>query len=145
MSSQPPHYPTVTPYLLYEDVAAALEWLARAFGFRERLRFSDDDGIVNHAEMEIGEDGAIMLGGPGPEYRDPARAGGATVIVHIYVDDVDAHHRRASEAGATIVREPADEEYGDRRYDAEDPAGHRWSFAQRVRAVAPEDWGAATA
>lgn len=63
-------YPRITPYLLYEDVPAALEWLSRAFGFRERLRFSGKDGTVNHAEIELG-DAVIMLGDPGRETGTP--------------------------------------------------------------------------
>lgn len=137
-------YPRVTPYLLYEDVAQALDWLAGAFGFRERLRYAADDGTVNHAEMTVADDGLIMLGHPGPDYRNPKGSGGATALTHVVVDDVDAHFTRARDAGARILREPADQEYGDRRYDAEDPEGHMWSFAQPIREVSPEEWGAST-
>ena len=137
----PPYFPRITPYLLYEDVPGALEWLSTAFGFRERLRFTGPDGTVNHAEMEF-EDGVIMLGDPGDSYRNPARGGGVTVQLHVYGDDVDAHFERARAAGAKIRKELTDEEYGDRRYDAFDPEGHLWSFAQHVRDVTPEDWGA---
>jgi uncharacterized glyoxalase superfamily protein PhnB len=139
-----PRYPRVTPYLLYEDVAAALTWLEEAFGFRERLRLPAQDGTVTHAEMTIGDDGVLMLGNPGPDHRDPRRAGGASALVYVMVDDVDAHAQRARAAGATIVREPQDEVYGDRRYDVEDLAGHTWSFAQQLREVPPEEWGATT-
>src|SRR3989442_15521988 len=132
-------FPQVTPYLLYEDVPAALDWLTTAFGFRERLRFAGSDGTVSHAEMEIGE-GVIMLGDPGPDYRNPKRLGGATQLVHVYVDDVDKHFQQAKEAGATILKEVDDQTYGDRRYIAEDPEGHRWTFATHVRDVAPEEW-----
>jgi len=62
--------------------------------------------------------------------------------VHVYVEDVDAHYTRAKKAGATIVSEPKDQEYGDRRYDAKDVEGHLWSFAQHVRDVPAEEWGA---
>jgi uncharacterized glyoxalase superfamily protein PhnB len=136
------HYPTVTPYLLYEDVGAALAWLRDTFGFEERLRFADDDGIVSHAEMTIGEDGLLMLGHPGPDYRDPHRIGGGTALVHVLVDDVDPHAERARAAGARILRDPEDQSYGHRRYDVEDLAGHTWSFSQHLRDVAPTDWGA---
>ena len=135
------NYPRISPYLLYEDVNGALAWLAAAFGFRERLRFADENGTVTHAEMELG-DGVVMLGDPGPGYRSPKRLGQSTHLVHAYVEDVDAHCARARKAGATILAEPEDQAYGDRRYDAEDPEGHRWSFAQHVRDVAPADWGA---
>jgi uncharacterized glyoxalase superfamily protein PhnB len=137
-------YPPVTPYLLYEDVAAALDWLSAAFGFQERLRFAADDGTINHAEMITGPGGLIMLGDPGPDYRNPSNRGGATVLIHVEVADVDAHYQRAVAAGAVILREPADEDYGDRRYDAQDPEGHSWSFAQHLRDVAPTEWGATT-
>jgi PhnB protein len=139
-----PRYPRVTPYLLYEDVPAALTWLAEAFGFRERLRLATEDGTVNHAEMTIEGDGVLMLGHPGPEYRDPQRSGVSTALVHVMVDDVDAHAARARAAGATFLREPQDEPYGDRRYDVQDLAGHTWSFAQQLREVPPEEWGATT-
>jgi PhnB protein len=135
-------YPTITPYLLYEDVTSALGWLASAFGLRERLRFTEEDGRVSHAEMELG-DGVVMIGQPGGEYRNPKRAGHVSVMVHVYVDDLAAHFERARAAGARITAEPADQPYGDRRYGAEDPEGHEWTFAQHVRDVVPEDWGAA--
>ena len=142
MPQNPPEgAPRIAPYLLYEDVSAALTWLATAYGFRERLRVPGADGSIAHAEMHLA-DGLVMLGHPGPDYRNPKRLGHATQITHVYVDDVDEHFRRAREAGATILSEPEDQPYGDRRYDAEDLEGHRWSFAQHVRDVAPEDWGA---
>jgi len=133
--------PRITPYLLYEDVAAALDWLAAAFGFEEALRYADEDGTVTHAEMRL-DDGVIFMGHPGPEFKNPRHLGQATVHVHVYVDDVNAHFERAKAAGATIVMEPVEEPYGDRRYDAEDPEGVRWSFAEHVRDVSPEEWGA---
>jgi PhnB protein len=135
---------TVTPYLLYEDVAAAIEWLGRAFGFEERLRFADEAGVVTHAEVTLGR-GEVFLGHPGPEFRSPKELGAFTHLVHVYVEDVDAHHARAVEAGAPILGDLEDTPYGDRRYDTEDLAGHRWSFAQVLREVPPEEWGATTA
>ena len=143
--SEVPHYPTVTPYLLYEDAGAAIDWLCRAFGFRERLRFADSDEVVTHAELDVGTDGLVMLGHPGAEHRSPDRLGASTAIIHVYVADVDAHVRRARAAGARITREPADEEYGDRRYDCKDLEGHDWSFAQILRHVPPETWGGQSA
>jgi PhnB protein len=130
--------PRVTPYLYYEDVARALDWLAEAFGFRERMRLAGPDGRVTHAEMEIA-DGLVMMGNPGPEFRSPRRLGQVTQNVYVYVDDVDRHFERARRAGATILAKPEDQFYGDRRYGAEDLEGHHWYFAQHVRDVAPED------
>jgi uncharacterized glyoxalase superfamily protein PhnB len=126
----------------YEDVGAAIDWLGRAFGFREsNERFSDGEGRVTHAEVSL--DGAtVMLGWPGPEYRSPKRhAEGceeaarwlATPFVidgvQVEVDDLDGHYERARVAGARIIREPEDLPFG-RLYAAEDPEGHRWMFFQ---------------
>jgi PhnB protein len=147
MAARPATLPggqTVSPMLSYEDVAAAIPWLERAFGFREASaeRYADADGRVSHAELRVG-DGAVMLGWPGPDYQSPRhhRAECASaerwmslpyVIdgVHVYVDDVDAHCERARAAGARILREPKTESYG-RLYVVEDLEGHRWMFAQR--------------
>jgi PhnB protein len=135
----PPGFPRITPYLLYEDVAGALDFLSNAFGFTERIRFPGPEGNITHGEMEMG-DGVIMMGDPGPEYRNPKRLGGATQQIHVYVDDVDKHFEQAQQAGAAIVSGLEDQTYGDRRYIADDPEGHRWTFSQHVRDVAPEDW-----
>lgn len=132
---------TITPYLLYEDVAGAVAWLVEAFGFEEILRYSEPDGEVIHAELRHG-DARLMLGDPGEEYRNPLRIGHVSQYVYVLVDDVDAHFERARAAGARILLEPTDQEYGDRRYDVEDCEGHRWMFAQRMRDLRPEDWGA---
>jgi len=138
VANPPENMPRVTPYILYEDVASALDWLANAFGFRERMRLPGPDGKVNHAEMELA-DGVVMMGCPGPEYQNPKRLGHVTQELYVYVDDVDTHFHRAKGAGATILEEPEDQFYGDRRYRAVDPEGHHWCFAQHVRDVAPED------
>jgi PhnB protein len=134
---------TVTPYLLYQDVAAAIAWLSSAFGFEERLRFTDENGAVTHAELTLG-DGEVFLGHPRPEYRSPKELGSFTHLVHVYVEDVDAHYAHAVEAGASILGELEDTPYGDRRYDTEDLEGHRWSFAKVLQELAPEEWGATT-
>ena len=131
----------ITPFVLYEDVAAAIDWLSHAFGFEERLRFTDDEGTVTHAELTLGG-GEVFLGHPGPDYRSPKRLGTSSHLVHVYVDDIGAHHARAVEAGATVFGELQDTPYGERRYDTEDLEGQRWSFAQKVKDVAPEEWGA---
>ena len=139
MPKNPPeNRPRITPYLYYEDVESALDWLAQAFGFRERLRMRGADGRIIHAEMEFA-DGVIMMGYPGPKYRNPKRLGEATQNLYVYVDDVDKHFQQAKEAGAKILQEPKDQFYGDRTYGAEDPEGHQWYFAQHVRDVKPED------
>ena len=139
MPANPPEgMPRITPYLLYEDVDGALDWLTRAFGFRERMRIPGADGKSSHAEMEY-EDGIVMMGCPGPQYQNPKRVGQVTQNLYVYVDDVDKHFEKAKKEGATILEEPKDQFYGDRRYGAVDPEGHHWYFAQHVRDVALED------
>ena len=133
--------PSVIPMLSYEDGPAALDWLALAFGFRERARMLGPDGSLAHGEMETGG-GLIMLATPTPDYEsprrhregcEPARRWSAVpwVIdgVLVLVEDLDAHYAQAREAGATILSEPEDGPPG-RRYRAEDPEGHRWMFLQ---------------
>ena len=121
-------YPAVSAYLFYEDVGAALDFLATAFAFTERMRNVNPDGSLSHCEMAYG-DSVIMMGSP-PNYRNPKRLGEMTVGIHVHVDDVDAHYARAVAAGATPEREPVDMPYGVRSYAATDPEGHQWFFAE---------------
>lgn len=133
---------SVVPILVYADVAAAVTWLAQAFGFRERLRV-DRNGVVGHAQLVVA-DGALMLGRQGAEYRPP-RPGEVVQYVHVTVANVDEHFERAKRAGARIVQTPHDMPFGERQYTAEDPEGHRWTFSQHIADVAPESWGATLA
>lgn len=133
---------TVVPMISYQDGAAAMEWLAKAFGFREQTRMTAPDGRLTHGEMLAG-DGLIMLATPTPDYEGPrrhrescerARRWSAVpwIIdgVLVYVDDLDAHFARAQAAGAGILSKIEDGPPG-RRYRAEDLEGHRWFFMQR--------------
>ncbi len=91
MPKNPPeNMPRITPYLYYEDVATALDWLTSAFGFRERLRMPGPDGKITHAELELA-DSVIMMGSPGPDYQNPKTSGQVSQLVYVYVDDVDRH------------------------------------------------------
>jgi uncharacterized glyoxalase superfamily protein PhnB len=136
--------PSVVPAISYEDVASAVAFLERAFGFEEDAsqRYADDAGTINHAELRTPRGGIVYLGNPGPEYHGPKRhaanceeAAGWLALpynidgVVVVVDDVDAHCERARRNGATILREPKTEEYG-RLYNAADVEGHRWMFMQ---------------
>jgi len=133
---------TVTPYLLYTSCEDALDWLSRAFGFEEVLRYTGEQGYVTHAEMRVGESESIMMGNPGEGYRNPRELGQETVGLYVLVDDVDAHFARAKAAGAEIREEPTDQDYGQRRYTARDPEGHHWYFAQVTDQKAAADWAA---
>jgi PhnB protein len=139
VDNPPAGFPVVTPYLLYNDVDAALDLLVKAFGFEERVRMPGPDGKAIYAEAAMGG-GVVMMGNPGDGYKNPAALGSETKLIYVYVDDVDAHYERArGTEGIEIIREPADQFYGDRTYGAKDSEGHEWSFAQHVREVAPED------
>jgi uncharacterized glyoxalase superfamily protein PhnB len=119
---------TITPYLLYEDAGTALDFLSRAFGFEETRRIASPGGQVSHAEMRY-RGGEIYLGQPSSP-SSPRRYGGTPVLLCVYVDDVDAHCAQARAAGAEILAEPEDQDYGERRYHCRDPEGHSWYFAQ---------------
>jgi uncharacterized glyoxalase superfamily protein PhnB len=119
----------VTPYLLYEDGAAAIEFLTKAFGFREEMRTTRGAGGM-HAELEVAPDGGwIHIGQPREGFRNPGVVG-KTSLVYVVVDDVDGHRARAQAAGGRIIEEPANQSYGYRRYGCVDPQGHEWYFAQ---------------
>ena len=157
VENPPQGMPRIVPMISYEDVEAAADWLCRAFGFRERLRYTASDGTLSHVQLELA-DGLVMLGNPDGRYVSPKhhaetcdvmRSIHETAYVsdglHIYVDDVAAHYEQAKDAGATVLSGLEETPFGDRHYRVEDPEGHRWMFAQHVRDVAPTDWGAETA
>jgi uncharacterized glyoxalase superfamily protein PhnB len=120
----------VTPYLLYEDGEAAIEFATRAFGFREVDRQIGGAGGL-HAELETSSGGRIYLGQPPAGFRNPAEVG-RTSQVYVIVDDVDEHFGRAKAEGAQIIEELVDLPFGHRRYGCVDPQGHEWSFAQEI-------------
>ena len=133
MSNPPPGYPRVSPYLLYEDAAAAVEYLERTFGFE--LRRSEIGGAGRaHNELLLGDDGLVMLGQAGKGFSSPRTLGAfPPSMIHVYVDDVEALHMRSTDAGADVTDlelSPA----GDRRFTATDPEGQIWVFAQRITA-----------
>jgi uncharacterized glyoxalase superfamily protein PhnB len=132
MRNPPPGYQRVSPYLLYEDAAREVEYLERAFGFQERRSTTGAAGRT-HYELLLGEGGLVMLGQMGESFRSPRSLGvQPPSMVHVYVDDVDKLHERATAAGAEVT-ELETAPVGDRRFTATDPEGQLWVFAQRVR------------
>lgn len=118
---------TIYGSLRYHDVRAAIDWLAEAYGFTELQAHADADGVIGHAELE-GFGGIVMLGTE-PEGGDPVfgvHAGQGWQ--YLSTEDVDALHERAVAAGATIVRELQDTDYGSREFSSRDPEGNIWSF-----------------
>jgi len=118
----------IIPDLPYPDVREAVDWLCRAFGFKERLR------IGNHrAQLSFGEGSLVVT----------HRSDGSNVSFNIMVrvNEIDTHHERARASGARVISQPADYPYGERQYTVEDPGGHRWTFSQTIADVDPKIWG----
>ncbi len=140
MKNPPDGYQGIIPYLLYKDANAALVFLDKAFGLKEKMRMTGEGGEIMHAEAELNGN-VVMLASVSAAQRqsDDADMPGQASMMVCYVDDVDAHFERAKAAGAEIIKEPEDQFYGDRTYGARDPEGHAWNFHTHVRDVAPED------
>jgi uncharacterized glyoxalase superfamily protein PhnB len=128
--------PDVIPAISYDDAPAAIEWLERAFGFERVAVHEGEGGTIEHAELRAGT-GMVMMGSsrePGGEryerfpVRSPRQAGAITAGFYRIVDDPDAHCRRARAAGAEILMDLTDQDYGSRDYTARDPEGHLWTF-----------------
>jgi len=139
----PDTYPRVTPHLTIDGAAAAIDFYRDVLGATERYRMPLPDGSVAHAEIEIGGS-VIMIGEanlPIPTDPSPKTLGGSPVSFFVYVEDVDKVFRRAIEAGAEAVSEPADHFYGDRVATVDDPFGHRWNIGTHIEDVSPEDMG----
>jgi PhnB protein len=117
----------VTPYLLYEDGEAALDWLERAFGFRVVEKTTGAAGGL-HAELEVHPDGSRIYVGQPPGGGERPRG----TMFYVMVDDVDAHYEQAKAAGAEIFEELVDMPFGHRRYGCRDPQGHEWNFAMPI-------------
>ncbi|MEM9682477.1 MAG: VOC family protein [Pseudomonadota bacterium] len=133
MSTETPNEPgTVIPTFRYRDAEAAIDWLCDVLAFERHLVVPGDDGAIAHAQLTIGG-GMIMLGSAQDGDFDsltvtPERAGGVTQSSYIVIADIDAHYERAKAAGAEIVMEIADQDYGGRLYSCRDPEGHLWNF-----------------
>ena len=123
----PDGYHTITPYLIVNGAAAAIEFYKRAFGATEVMRMPAPDGRIGHAELQLG-DCRVMLADEYPQMdcRGPQSVGGTPVFLHMYVDDVDAVVKQAVAAGARVVRPVQDQFYGDRMGTVTDPYGHVW-------------------
>ncbi len=118
-----------TPYLCARDAARAIDFYKKAFGAIETMRMAAPDGKIGHADLKIG-DAVIMLADEYPGHnRSPQELGGTSVMIHLYVANVDAFCARAVEAGAKLIRPLEDQFYGDRICVLGDPFGHVWMIA----------------
>lgn len=137
----PPGYHTVTPYLVVDGAAKAIEFYKQAFAAEEVLRMPMPDGRVGHAEVRIG-DSHVMLADAFPERgyeAAPCEGKWRSPSIHLYVEDVDAVFARAVEAGAKVFVDVADQFYGDRRGCLIDPFGQSWSIATHIEDVSEEE------
>jgi uncharacterized glyoxalase superfamily protein PhnB len=128
----PEGYHTVTPYLVVREVSQLIDFMKQAFAAEEVMRMTRPDGSIGHAEVKIG-DSRVMLGGAGGDYP-PMPA-----MLHLYVEDADAIYRQALQAGATSLREPVTEFYGDRMAGVKDLSGNQWWIATRVEDISVEE------
>ena len=136
----PEGYHSVTPYLIIKGAAKALEFYQRAFGAKETIRMPGPGGKITHAEMRIGNS-IVMLADEHPEInaRSPESFGGSPVMIHLYVEDVDAVYNQAVAAGAKVERPLADQFYGDRTGGVKDPFGYSWYIATHKEDVSPAE------
>src|SRR5687767_8224173 len=136
----PDDYPRVTPYLIVDGGAAAIDFYKSVLGASERMRMGGPDGKVGHAELEIG-DAVIMLADEHPEMDalGPKSVGGTPVSLHVYVEDADGVFERAIESGAKALQAVEDKFYGDRSGTFEDPFGHHWHVATHVEDISEDE------
>lgn len=136
----PQGYHTVTPNIVVNDAAEALEFYKEAFGAEETVRMPGPAGRIMHAEMRIG-DSVVMIGEEMPDMgrNSPKKYGGSPVGFYVYVENVDAAWKRAVAAGAKTTMPLADMFWGDRTGTLEDPFGHSWSLAEHVKDLTPEE------
>ena len=128
----PDGYHTVTPYLIVPGAAKLIDFLKQAFDARESFRMASPEGRIMHAEVRIG-DSVVMMSDTGQEAQP------RPCMIYLYVNDVDATYKRALQAGATSLREPANQFYGDRSAAVKDPVGNDWGIATHVEDVPPEE------
>ena len=130
----------VYPFLHVRGGAAAIDFYKRVFGAQELLRLAYPDGRIAHAELKLGS-ATLMLADEHPDYgvRSPLAFGGTGSSIHLHVDNVDRLARRAIEAGATLVMEPADEGHGERQCRIRDPFGHEWLLGHQTESVSLEE------
>ena len=129
---------TVLPHVTYKDLARAIDWLTSIFGFVEHYRYGDP---LQGAQLQL-ENAFIMVNSARPGQSSPAQLHSSTQSLTIFVEDVESHYAHARAAGANIVEDLHETEYGELQYGAEDVEGHHWLFSRHARDVSPEAWGA---
>lgn len=137
--TSPPTDFSITPMLAVRDAAAAIDWYTRVFGAEETMQLRDGTGAIAHAELIIGRS-RIMLAEEHPDYnRSPQTLQGTSVIIHVYVENVDEVVVHAVKEGARLIFPVKDQFYGDRSGRFEDPFGHMWIVATTLRKIPPRE------
>jgi len=138
----PEGHQAVSPYLIVDGGARALDFYKKAFGATELFRLEAPGGKIGHAEIKIG-DSVVMLADVHAEMQahDPHHYKGSPVSLHVYVTDVDAVAKQATAAGATVKRPVQDQFYGDRSGTFEDPFGHTWHVSTHKEDLSMEEIG----
>jgi uncharacterized glyoxalase superfamily protein PhnB len=129
---------TVLPHINYQNLAVAMDWLSRVFGFQEYYRYGDGP---SGGQMRAGN-ASIQVAQADDGRKSPAQLGYGTQSLTVFVDDVNAHYARAKAAGARILEEPHETVYGEYQYAAEDLDGHHWLFSRHAKDRDPQEWGA---
>ena len=132
IKSVPEGYHTITPHLIVQGAPKLLDFLKQAFDAKEKYSLTGPDGAIMHAEVKIG-DSMVMIGEAMGEWK------AMPASIALYTDNADAIYKRALEAGATSIREPADQFYGDRSGGVKDPAGNHWWIATHIEDVSPDE------
>ncbi|AKU89814.1 VOC family protein [Vulgatibacter incomptus] len=128
------------PYLRVRNAAKAIEFYRDVFGATEKLRLVEPSGRIGHCELLVAG-ATLMVSEEFPEYGilGPESLGGTSLSIHLHVDDADELLRRACDAGAELVRPPADHFYGERSGTVRDPFGHEWLIGHAIEEVSPEE------
>ncbi len=132
---------TVLPHVSYKNLPKAMDWLSRTFGLVEHYRYGDP---VSGAQMRLGK-AYVMVRAARGDYRSPAELGFGNQSLSIFIEDVERHFEHSKAAGANIVEDLHETEYGELQYGVVDLEGHHWLFSRHARDVSPEAWGATMA
>jgi uncharacterized glyoxalase superfamily protein PhnB len=126
------------PHITYKNLPEAISWLGRAFGFVEHFRYGEPSG----AQLHLGDAFIMVRTARHDDYKNPAELGFENQSLTIFVEELEKHYDRAKAAGAKIVEELHETEYGEFQYGAVDLEGHHWLFSRHARDVSPDAWGA---
>jgi PhnB protein len=136
----PDGYHAITPYLSFRDATKAIEFYKQALGAQELFRMPMPGGKIGHAELKIG-DSIVMLADESPEFGNKSAKtfGGSPIGLCLYTDNVEAVADKFCKAGGKVVKAIELQFYGDRSGQFEDPEGYKWTLAQHVEDVSPEE------